>query len=990
MPMKTKYLAHQSIRTIRRSARILIAGIMLPLLAVSALQGLHPIGASAATCCEPACTVFVFMGLDPKEPSHSKWTDPLNWSPPGVPGPNDDVIIVPHPPLTPFTQLVTGIPAGTVVHGLTLETGATLGGTLLGEPVGDLTVTATFNWTGGRLVVPLTVPVGGAVSISGADTKTLTTAGLRGTGVLNLAGTTTLSGPGALNIGGFDGPAFINNTGTFTAQPGASMTGLACCQNPSQFQNAGTLVNDSGSSTTPISFMELVNTGTIQLTSGVLRVNFPTASPSSNTSFTQPNGALVQIIIGGTRPGIDFGQLQVSANATLGGTLIATNAPGFTPTPGQTFQVITCGVACNGTFTNVRGNYSAQYHPQDVTLIAGPSPTPSPTPTPSPSPTPSPTPTPCPSPTPSPTSTPGPSPTPSPSPTPTPPVNYVALGDSYSSGEGNPPFLAGTDRPTLFDPHGPTDYCHRSPFAYSQILGSLFGLQPLFYACSGAETDNITSIPFLKNHEPLQITRPGVDATASLLTMTIGGNDSGFGDVLTSCIEQKLAADAFNAGLILYRGKVAAWLGLRLQDPSCVDSAPFVISENDRIDKVFGPAKSTYKALVSRGIPSIIVADYPHLFPDSSIGQFCSALKSILTTSDLQYFNPATDRLDGVLQRAAGQAGVNFVDVRPNFTGHAVCGNGGEWIRGFTALSGSTLPGKPISGSFHPNELGQSSGYAAAFERYIASATNLTPAGFPVNPVPLPDPPSTVATPPSVVVQALTLQPVTIGSADCEGTYQAGQTLSAAGDGFTPGASVQLYVASPGLGSAGERQVGQVIADSTGHVAATIRIPLRATGFTFPGANAGVIFVDAIGAGPAGAHADDVAVAGLAPHTSSCGTVEPYPFSGFFPPISNLPQINDEIPGQTIPVKFSLAGSDAALTDVLAAGYPQSAPVSCSSPQLITTGEPTSPTPSGSSEASDEYNYNWQTSTSWSGCRELIVKLVDGTYHQAVFNFGPG
>src|SRR5258708_35849964 len=117
------------------------------------------------------------------------------------------------------------------------------------------------------------------------------------------------------------------------AQSGASMTGRACCQNPSGFQTSGTLVNDSGSSTTPISFMELANTGTIQLTSGVLRVNFPTASPSSNTSFNQPNGALVRIIIGGTRPGIDFGQLQVSANATLGRTLSATNATGVTPTP---------------------------------------------------------------------------------------------------------------------------------------------------------------------------------------------------------------------------------------------------------------------------------------------------------------------------------------------------------------------------------------------------------------------------------------------------------------------------------------------------------------------------------------------------------------------------------------------------------------------------------------------------------------------------------
>src|SRR5260370_1560134 len=235
MPMKTKYLAHQFIRTIRRSARILFAGIVLPLLAAAVLQGLHPIVASAATS-------FVFTGNCPVgvEPSHSKWTIPCNWSPPGVPGPNDDAILMPQPP---FTQLVTGIPAGTVVHGLTLGPGGTLGGTLFGQPVGDLTDTATFNSTGGLPVVPLTVPVGGTVSISGADT-TLTTAGLRGTGVLNLAGTTTLSG--ALNVGGFDGPAFINNTRPFTPPTGAPLTGLPSSPHPSRSHTPAPLPHTPG------------------------------------------------------------------------------------------------------------------------------------------------------------------------------------------------------------------------------------------------------------------------------------------------------------------------------------------------------------------------------------------------------------------------------------------------------------------------------------------------------------------------------------------------------------------------------------------------------------------------------------------------------------------------------------------------------------------------------------------------------------------------
>ena len=61
--------------------------------------------------------------------------------------------------------------------------------------------------------------------------------------------------------------------------------------------------------------------------------------------------------------------------------------------------------------------------------------------------------------------------------------DYVALGNSYSSGEGNPDFITGTD--------GPYDYCHRSTKAYPQILSDDLGLQLKFYACSGAITDNV-------------------------------------------------------------------------------------------------------------------------------------------------------------------------------------------------------------------------------------------------------------------------------------------------------------------------------------------------------------------------------------------------------------------------------------------------------------------------------------------------------------------
>jgi len=54
--------------------------------------------------------------------------------------------------------------------------------------------------------------------------------------------------------------------------------------------------------------------------------------------------------------------------------------------------------------------------------------------------------------------------------------------------------------------------------------------------------------------------------------------------------------------------------------------------------------------------------------------------------------------------------------------------------------------------------------------------------------------------------------------------------------------------------------------------------------------------------------------AGLAPHTSSCGAVEPYRFTGFGAPVANPPAVNPENAGRTIPVKFTLTGSGAVLS----------------------------------------------------------------------------
>jgi hypothetical protein len=62
-------------------------------------------------------------------------------------------------------------------------------------------------------------------------------------------------------------------------------------------------------------------------------------------------------------------------------------------------------------------------------------------------------------------------------------TGYAALGDSFASGEGNPPYDAGSDTSS--------DSCHRSTVAYAHQVAQALDLPLSFYACSGAKTDHV-------------------------------------------------------------------------------------------------------------------------------------------------------------------------------------------------------------------------------------------------------------------------------------------------------------------------------------------------------------------------------------------------------------------------------------------------------------------------------------------------------------------
>lgn len=90
-----------------------------------------------------------------------------------------------------------------------------------------------------------------------------------------------------------------------------------------------------------------------------------------------------------------------------------------------------------------------------------------------------------------------------------------------------------------------------------------------------------------------------------------------------------------------------------------------------------------------------------------------------------------------------------------------------------------------------------------------------------------------------------------------------------------------------------------------------------------------------------------------------------------------------------MPVKFSLGGNQG--LNILSPGYPASQQVACNTSVPSDTIEETAT--AGTSgltydAAADQYVYVWKTEKAWANtCRQLTVKLSDGTNHVASFSF---
>ena len=224
--------------------------------------------------------------------------------------------------------------------------------------------------------------------------------------------------------------------------------------------------------------------------------------------------------------------------------------------------------------------------------------------------------------------------------------DYVALGDSFSAGTGT---------------RASVDDCYRSPYGYPALLAGGQGLTLDYQACSGATTADVHA-------SQLGTLSP----QTAYVTMTIGGNDIGFADVITECA-------------------LPGWLS------SCgrhIDQARSIMHHQlpQRLDTLYGEIRDRAPSA------HVVVAGYPYLF----MGKDCN-LATFFSRSEQAELNQGTAELDGLISDRVAEIGFTYVDVRDEFLGHAVCDDP-EWINGLSW---------PIVESYHPNREGNV-GYADA------------------------------------------------------------------------------------------------------------------------------------------------------------------------------------------------------------------------------------------------------------------------------------
>ncbi|MGB8940801.1 MAG: SGNH/GDSL hydrolase family protein [Streptomyces sp.] len=230
-------------------------------------------------------------------------------------------------------------------------------------------------------------------------------------------------------------------------------------------------------------------------------------------------------------------------------------------------------------------------------------------------------------------------------------TGYVALGDSYSSGVGAGGYDSGSGN------------CKRTPRAYPALWAAAHSPSSFsFTACSGARTGDVVA----NQLGPL-------GSGTGLVSLSVGGNDAGFADVMTTCVLQS------ESNCLARIAQARSYVETTLPG---------------NLDKVYSAISAKAPAA------EVVVLGYPRFY---KLGGGCIAG---LSEKERGAINSASDFLNSTTAKRAADHGFTFGDVTPAFTGHEIC-SGDAWLHSVNWTN--------IGESYHPKAAGQSGGYLPVF-----------------------------------------------------------------------------------------------------------------------------------------------------------------------------------------------------------------------------------------------------------------------------------
>lgn len=291
-------------------------------------------------------------------------------------------------------------------------------------------------------------------------------------------------------------------------------------------------------------------------------------------------------------------------------------------------------------------------------------------------------------------------------------IEYLALGDSFASGEGAYNYKLSTDLDT--------NKCHISLDSYPYLISNELGFgQRESVACSGAQIKDVfqtsRKLPYSEDrpqasgkdestydveifdgflpgyrrqHEFVEEKKPAV------VTLSIGGNDINFGKKLQYCI---------------------------LTPYSCYNNQEARQKILKEIKGQFQKLTTTYQELrKSNPFTRIYVIGYPKIVMPG--GNCANNVR--LSGEELQLAEDIESDLNTMIKRATERAGVFYVDTSNAFMGTRLC-EAESWklaVNGITAGNDKFLPfnlGPLGNETYHPNKLGH-----IKYKQAILTATN--------------------------------------------------------------------------------------------------------------------------------------------------------------------------------------------------------------------------------------------------------------------------